>query len=268
VAAALVAISVCPALAQQRVRVSGFNVAYAVPAGWSVAQRKGRVTAFSDGSDRAWIFIVGGSYVSEKEAFAEAVSILEEAKLEDEREVEPMAPRSVGGRRALAGASTATSATGERVTVRVLAIATEHSTGLGVVALGAVARDADLKRVVESVGASLDAQPPVENRQLAARMVGVWTRQQGYNSNSGGGGGYVNEEAHAFDAAGGYRYRRTSVVSVPGAAIDPSVSQGSGSWRAIGSSIVLQTREGRMTVDVQFEGEDVAIVNGVRFVRR
>jgi hypothetical protein len=249
------------------VHVNGFNVAYVAPAGWNVAFDQERVKAFSDPAKTAFLFVFGGSYSSDEVAFADAQTIFSGTNLSDEQEVEPRNRVRVNGRSALSYASTVAKASGERMALRVLVVMTEHGTALGAVTLAPPARAAEMKRLVETVASSLTVQPPAENRALAARIAGVWTRQQGYTSNSGGGGGYTNEETYAFDASGTYRYRSTSVVSIPGAAIDPKVEQGAGTWRAIGSSLVLESDEGRTTIDVKWEG-NVAIVNGTRFIRR
>jgi hypothetical protein len=249
------------------IRVEGFNVAYVAPAGWNVAFDQERVKAFSDPGKTAFLFVFGGSYSSDDVAFTDAQTIFAGTDLSDEQEVEPRNRLRVGGRSGLGYASTVAKASGERMALRVLIVMTEHGTSLGVVALAPPGRAAEMKRLVETVAGSLSVQAPVENRTLAAKIAGVWTRQQGYTSNSGGGGGYTNEETYAFDPSGTYRYRSTSVVSIPGAAIEPKVEQGGGTWSAIGSSLVLANDDGRTTIDVKWEG-NVAIVNGTRFIRR
>jgi hypothetical protein len=253
--------------AGRAVRVDGFNVSYTPPAGWNVQYEQHRVKAFSDPAKAAFLFVFGGSYTSDEAAFADAQSIFSGTNLSDEQEVEPRSQRRVNGRNAISYASTVAKADGERLALRVLVVMTEHGTALGAVTLAPVPRAGEMRQVIEGVAGSLDAQTPVENRQLAARVTGTWTRQQGYNSNTGGGGGFINEEAYAFDASGTYRHRSTSVISIPGAAVEPKVEQSAGTWRAYGSSLVLENEDGRMTVDVQWEG-NVAIVNGTRFIRR
>jgi len=95
---------------------------------------------------------------------------------------------------------------------------------------------------------------------LQSRLTGAWHVQVVYTS-SPTGGGYTNEESWTFTPAGTYAYRKRFSVSLPGAAVTPEERDEAGTWYAIGGALVLQSSEGRLTVDVQFANDKLVLDN-------
>jgi hypothetical protein len=113
-------------------------------------------------------------------------------------------------------------------------------------------------------GAQVAAPEP--DAALRTRLTATWAVQQAYTS-SPTGGGYTNDESWAFAADGTYAYRKRFSVSVPGANVTPEERDESGQWYTVGGALVLVSDEGRLTVDVQFDGEAL-VLDGTRFTKR
>jgi hypothetical protein len=249
-------------------RVDGFGVRYDAPAGWTLSGRDGRIQAWTDAAQRSALVFYAGHFAPLELALGDAQRVLGVPRDEDTQIITPLAPAQFGGRAGMAGSLRVT---GERsVVAHVAVVQLDDSTALGAVAvLEGGASTASLDSAVARVatvlaGASAGASTP--DAALHDRLAATWEVQTAYTS-SPTGGGYTNEESWAFAADGTYAYRKRFSVSVPGANVTPEERDEAGRWYTVGNALVLISEEGRLTVDVQFDGA-LLVLDGTRFNRR
>lgn len=252
-----------PATAQQR--FDGFNLGYAPPAGWTLGERKGRIHVYTDAAQRAVLIVAAGSYSGLDVAFADIATTQSLLARHEDTPFEPPSERMVSGRRVMAAALAGTGNDGQAYVVRGFSTLTAHGTALGAAIIIPRHRDGEARRGLDALLASVADAAPVENRALAARLRGSWRRGSGYGSNSPGGGGMTSEETWTFDGAGRFTMRSTSVVSMPGVAIEPRDERSSGRWAVIGDGLVLERDGMRTTVSVAFDGAAL-LINDVRYL--
>lgn len=259
-----------PSLVAQGVatRIDGFAVSYRAPVEWTLSGREGRIHAWANPTQTAALVLYAGHFSTLELALGDAQRVLGVPRDEDTQIVQPLAPVRFGTRTGMAGALRVK---GERsVLAHVAVVQLNDSTVLGAVAvLEGTANDSALQRVAAHVAATLtgaEGTGALRDTALQSRLTGAWHVQVVHTS-SGTGGGYTNEESWTFAPDGTYAYRKRFSVSVPGAAVTPEERDESGTWYAVGGALVLQSTEGRMTVDVQVE-KDKLTLDGTTFNRR
>jgi len=243
-------------------RVEGFAVTYRAPVGWTLSGREGRIHAWANPTQTAALVMYTGHFSTLALALGDAQRVLGVPRDEDTKIVQPLAPMRFGARAGMAGALRVT---GERaVLAHVAVVQLDDSTVLGAVAiLDGAASDSALLNAATHVASTLTgAQSNAGTRDTAlqSRLTGAWHVQVVYTS-SPTGGGYTNEESWTFTPDGTYAYRKRFSVSLPGAAVTPEARDEAGTWYAIGGALVLQSSEGRLTVDVQFANDKLVLDN-------
>jgi hypothetical protein len=249
-------------------QMPGFGVAYTPPAGWTLSGSDGRIHAWSNGDQTAAIVLYAGHFSPLQLALGDAQRVLGVPRDEDTKVISPLASTSFASHSGLAGSLRVT---GERsVVAHVAVVQLNDSTVLGAVAvLEASVSDADLAEAVRTVAGVLSTatvREPAGDTDLTARLTGAWEVQQVYTS-SPTGGGYTNEESWTFNADGTFAYRKRFSVSVPGGAVTPEERDDAGRWYAVGGALVLNSSEGRLTVDVQFSNGKL-VLDGTTFNKR
>ncbi len=247
---------------------AGFAVTYRAPAGWTLSGREGRIHAWANATQTAALVLYTGHFSSLELALGDAQRVLGVPRDEDTEIVKPLAPVRYGTRAGMAGALRVK---GERsVLAHVAVMQLNDSTVLGAVALlDGAASDSALQSAAAQVSSTLSAAQSEAARRdtaLQSRVTGAWHVQVVHTS-SPTGGGYTNEESWTFSADGTYAYRKRFSVSLPGAAVTPEERDEEGTWYAIGGALVLNSSEGRLTVDVQFTN-DKLVLDGTTFNKR
>ncbi len=256
------------ALPAQGTIIDGFGVRFDAPAGWTLSGRDGRIQAWTDAAQRSVLVVYAGHFAPLELALGDAQRVLGVPRDEDTQIIAPLAPVQFGTRAGMAGSLRVTG--DRRVVAHVAVMQLDDSTALGAVAvLDGEASPAALDSAAAHVSALLrgaSAAAATPDAALRAKLAATWEVQTAYTS-SPTGGGYTNEESWAFAANGTYAYRKRFSVSVPGANVTPEERDENGRWYTVGNALVLINEEGRLTVDVQFDGA-LLVLDGTRFNRR
>lgn len=245
--------------------IDGFAVQYAMPSGWTLSGRQGRIHAWTDAAQRQAVVLYAGHFAPLELALGDAQRVLGVPKDEDTQVIAPLAATRFGARPGMAGSLRVV---GDRsVLAHVAVVQLDDSTALGAVAVleGAAGTSAldSAAAMVATVLTAASSGAASSDAALRAQLTAQWEVQQAYTS-SPTGGGYTNEESWTFRADGTYAYRKRFSVSVPGAAVTPEERDESGRWYTVGGALVLHSDEGRLTVDVQF-AEGALVLDGTRF---
>ncbi len=252
----------------QGTHIDGFGVRYDAPAGWTLSGRDGRIQAWTDAAQRSALVVYAGHFAPLELALGDAQRVLGVPRDEDTQIITPLAPTQFGGRAGMAGSLRVT---GDRkVVAHVAVVQLDDSTALGAVAVleggaSTASLDSAVARVATLLGGA-SAGASVADVMLRTRLTATWEVQTAYAS-SPTGGGYTNDESWSFAIDRTYTYRKRFSVSVPGANVTPEERDESGRWYTVGNALVLINDEGRLTVDVQFDGERL-VLDGTRFNRR
>jgi len=247
---------------------AGFGVTYRAPSGWTLSGGEGRIHAWADPAQTAALVMYTGHFSTLALALGDAQRVLGVPRDEDTHIVKPLASVRFGTRAGMAGALRVK---GERsVLAHVAVVQLDDSTVLGAVALlDGAASDSALQSATVNVASVLTAAQSstgTRDAALQSRLTGEWTVQVVHTS-SPTGGGYTNEESWTFAPAGTYAYRKKFSVSLPGAAVTPEERDEQGTWYTVGGALVLQSSEGRLTIDVQFKN-DKLVLDGTTFNKR
>ncbi len=242
----------------------GWNIRYAVPAGWQLGQNLGRVHVLASTTQAGAIFVATGLYASFEEMVADLSKFYQSMNLQA-MPVEQPSQQTIAGMRALTATYASQDQTGRAVQGRYVAILTPHGTGFGVLGMTTPEQMTQLRATVERVAASVQAQAPQVNQQAVAALAGKWM----YYAGKADGGGSVtgsasrsHEEFVTFDGRGNFAWESSTSVMVAtpsgggaGAAGGASANSDQGSYTVIGSTLVLKGRQGQMAFEVQLQGD-------------
>jgi hypothetical protein len=242
----------------------GWNVRYAVPAGWQLGQNLGRLHVLASTTQAGAIFVATGLYASFEEMVADLSKFYQSMNLQA-MPVEQPSQQTIAGMRALTATYASQDQMGRQVQGRYVALLTPHGTGFGVLGMTTPDQMTQLRATVERLAASVQAQAPQVNQQAVAALAGKWM----YYAGKADGGGAVtgsasrsHEEFVTFDGRGGFAWESSTSVMVTtpdgggaGGAGAANANSDQGTYTVIGSTLVLKGRQGQMAFELQLGGD-------------
>jgi hypothetical protein len=251
--------------AQASRRIAGFGIAYTAPSGWTLAGADGRVEAWGRAGSDGALIVYSGMYSNAQLAVADGAAMLSGAQFRGTPTIlEPLAQRHVGGVNLWTSAMRVQTPSGDLVTLRLLARATDGETMLGVVTLAAPQADNAYRLAAEQVLSTVRPGTPVGDRAASTALAGAWRWQE---SNMSSTGGYVSEEGWDLAQDGTFVHWTTSTVSLAGAAVEPTRTRTTGRWEVMGGALVVRASDGTTTLSLKHRGREANIA-GRRFLRR
>lgn len=255
---------------------AGWNMRYAMPAGWQVGQDLGRVHMLASTTEAGVIFVGTGLYSSFDEMVADLGRLYQSMNLQA-APVEQPREQSLSGMRALTATYQGQDQAGRPVQSRYAAVLTPHQTGFAVLGMTTPEQFAKLAPVVERIAASLQASAPAVNQQAMAALAGKWMFYAGKAdgvTSATGGASRSHEEFVTFDGRGNFAWESSTSVMVTtpsttsgaGTAGGASSNADQGSYVVIGNTLVLKGRQGQMAFQLQMAG-DRFTADGRTYVR-
>lgn len=255
-------------------RFDAWNLGYAVPPGWQLAQQQGRVHSLTPGGPGSIIYVAPGMYQNFDEVAAELPKAFQALNLTGMPIGAPVAS-TIKGLQAMSASYAAQDPTGVPVRVQVTAVLTPHGTGLVVMGLAVATNAAPLGPAVDLVAQGIVVGgPPVVDQRAVAALRGSWIfyagRVTGVTSSTGGSSRSAEENVE-FDGVGRFSYRSSASVSVttPGSAGSASGANGfsdQGTYTVIGSTLIMRGRQGQASYEVQILADRI-IADGKTYLR-
>ncbi|MGH7644675.1 MAG: hypothetical protein ACREMR_03720 [Gemmatimonadales bacterium] len=243
----------------------GWNVRYAVPAGWQLGQNLGRLHVLASTTQAGAIFVATGLYASFDEMVADLSKFYQSMNLQATPAEQP-SQQTIAGMRALTATYASMDQMGRPVQGRYVALLTPHGTGVGVLGMTTPEQMTGLRATVDRLAASVQAQAPQVNQQAVAALAGKWMyyagKAEGVSSVTGGAS-RSHEEFVTFDGRGGFAWESStsvmvttpSVTSGAGAAGGAGANSDQGTYTVIGTTLVLKGRQGQMAFELQLGGD-------------
>ena len=255
-------------------RFDAWNLGYAVPPDWQLAQQQGRVHGLTAGAPGSIIYVAPGLYRDFNDVAAELPKAFQALNLTGMPVGAPVTS-IINGLQAMTATYAAQDPTGVSVRVQVTAVLTPHGTGLVVMGLAVVTNAAPLGPAVDRVARSIvvGGAPVVDQRAVAA-LGGRWIfyagRVTGVTSSTGGSSRSAEENVE-FDGVGRFSFRSSASVSVttPGSAGSASGANGSsdqGTYAVIGTTLILRGQRGQASYEVQILADRI-IADGKTYLR-
>ncbi|MGH9258686.1 MAG: hypothetical protein ACRD08_02135, partial [Acidimicrobiales bacterium] len=151
----------------------GWNVRYAVPAGWQVGRTVGRLHVLGSTTQAGAIFVATGLYGTFEEMVADLSKFYQSMNLQA-MPVEQPSQQTIAGMRALTATYASMDQMGRPVHGRYVAVLTPHGTGFAALGMTTPDQMTQLRATVERLAASVQAQAPQVNRQAVAALAGKW----------------------------------------------------------------------------------------------
>jgi hypothetical protein len=264
VAATLLVRSPDVAVAQPAVaRFEGWNIAYAVPAGWRITQQQGRVHTLSPGTNDMVLYVVPGLYATFDDVAAELPKAFQLLGITGMPTSQPQSS-TVNGMRAMSADYMGQDRMGSPIQSRVMAVLTPHGSGLVVLGFARAGSATQLPSAIDQTIQRIEAAAaPVVNAQAVQALRGKWNlysgRAEGVTGTLGGSSRSFEENVE-FDGAGRFAWSSSASVSVtaPGSAGSASggnASSDQGSYTVIGTTLVVRGRQGMASYEVQILGD-------------
>ncbi len=244
---------------------SGWNVRYAVPAGWQLGQSLGRLHVLASTTQAGAIFVATGLYASFEEMVADLSKFYQSMNLQA-MPVEQPSQQTIAGMRALTAVYASMDQMGRPVHGRYVALLTPHGTGLGVLGMTTPDQMTQLRVTVDRLAANVQAHAPQVNQQAVVALAGKWMYYAGKADGGGavtGGASRSHEEFVTFDGRGSFAWESSTSVMVTtpeysggaGGAGAANANSDQGTYTVIGSTLVLKGRQGQMAFELQLGGD-------------
>jgi hypothetical protein len=255
---------------------AGWNVGYAVPAGWQVAQQTGRVHVLTQAGagPQAGIFVAPGMYGTFNDAAVDLNKGFIALGLSGMPTGQP-APSTINGMSAMSVDYTGQTQMGVPLQARTVGMLTPHGTGLIVLGVAVPQAMAAVAAVVDQLAQSITVSGPAEpNTSAMAALRGRWMYYAGKadgSTSASGGSSRSYEEFVEFDGAGQFSYQSSSSVMVTtpgytGSAGGAQSGSDAGTYLIVGSTLVLRGRQGQASFELQILPDRV-IADGKTYIR-
>ena len=242
----------------------GWNVQYAMPAGWQAGQRFGRLHVLASTTQAGAIFVATGLYSSFEEMVADLGRFYQSMNLQGTPVDQPQ-QQAIAGMRGLTATYASRDQMGRQVLGRYTAVLTPHGTGFAVLGMTTPEQMDQLRRTVDEVAASVQAQAPQVNQQAVAALAGKWMYYAGKAdgvTSATGGASRSHEEFVTFDGRGNYAWESSTSVMVTtpdgggaGSAGAANANSDQGTYTVIGTTLVTKGRQGQMSFELQLSGD-------------
>jgi len=258
-----------------------WNASYSAPAGWQLIHKTGNVHAYSDGSNEAIIIVGVGLYESTAEirtAIDQLVpGIFKTYGLRGNASGRPQTTR-LHGKQAFIANYSASDKLFRPYKARSSSMLSGKGTAIGVFAMAANARYSKTISLADKILASAKMSAPQDNKRLMAAVAGSWTYYDGSSTSSIAGSGYTArsyQETVWFDGRGNYRWSSSAHASANGRVTNSGTSRGAsgfsdnklqGTYRIIGSSLIVKSRHGQQVYEIEVRG-DAIISNGRYYIK-
>ncbi len=254
--------------------IEHWNISYALPAGWQLAQQVGRLHTLSAGSQGAAVYVAAGMYQSFNDVGGDLSKGFTALGLSGMPMGQPV-PSTIQGMQAMTATYAGQNQMGMPFQARAVAVLTTHGTGLVVTGIAAQQEMARVGHAVDAVAQSIAVGgPPQPNPQAIAALRGRWMyyagRAQGVTSATGGAS-RSHEEFVEFDGQGTYSYQSSSSVSVTtpgltGNAGGAQASNDAGTYTVIGNTLIVRGRSGQFSYDLQLLPDRI-VADGRTYLR-
>lgn len=245
-------------------RIDGFNVAYPIPAGWSVMRQLEHTDVLGSHTHAGILLVTPGLWRSAEQALADAQQFLAQQQLQGRA---AGAPERLAGRLSgLAVTYEAAGNLGQPLQARLIGLAGSQGTGLVVLAVTTPAQFAGLRETAERLAAGAEAGAPRTNAQAVAALAGKWTAYAGGHDPARyrrTGSMHAHNETLWLDGRGGYAYHSSGYVSAGPTGSDYGTrtfeTKDQGTYTVLGQDTLVLTGQ-RGTFVVRFVVKGGAIV--------
>jgi hypothetical protein len=251
-----------------------WNIGYAVPSGWQLAQQQGRVHGLTPATPGAAVYVAPGLYRSFDEVAAELPKAFQALGIVGMPTGQPTSS-TVKGMPAMSATYGAQAQNGMVLQVRVTAVLTPQGSGMVVMGLAPPAGAEQMAAAVEQVAQSIVVRgAPVPDPRAMAALRGKWIFYSGKATGVttlSGGSSRSYEETVEFDGTGRFAWQSSATVSVTAPGEGASGSGGNatadqGSYTVIGSTLVVRGRQGFASYEIQILGDRI-IADGRTYLR-
>ncbi|MDH5234233.1 MAG: hypothetical protein OEW77_04685 [Gemmatimonadota bacterium] len=251
-----------------------WNIGYAIPSGWQLAQQQGRVHGLTPVTPGAALYVVPGLYRTFDEVAAELPKAFQALGLTGMPTSAPAAS-TVKGLQAMGATYGAQAQNGMVLQVRVMAVLTAHGSGMVVLGLAPPQGAAAMSSAVEQVAQSIEVRgAPVPDQRAIAALRGKWILYEGKATgvtSPSGGSSRSYEETVEFDGTGRFAFQSSASVSVTapgmgGTAGGANASSDQGSYTVVGSTLVVRGQQGMSSYEIQILGDRI-IADGRTYLR-
>ena len=278
----IILISFGVGLLNAQTRFKDWNASYNAPAGWQLIHQTGNVHPYSDGSQQAIIIVGVGLYESTSEirnALPQLVQgIFQTYNMRGSASGQAQNTK-LHGKSALVANYTATDQFFRQYKARSTSLISGKGTAVGVFVLAAKERYKNDETRADKILKSVKMSTPQDNQQMMSAVAGSWTYYDGKSTSSIAGSGYTSrsyQETVWFDGRGNYRWSSNGQVSASGretisgtssSASGFSANNVQGTYRIIGSTLIVKTNQGRQfAYEIEVRGGAI-ISNGRYYIR-
>ncbi len=263
-----------PAARGQRQTIDHWNLSYAMPSGWQLAQQVGRLHTLSAGGQGAAIYVAAGMYQNFNDVGTDLSKGFTALGLTGMPMGQPT-PSTIQGMQAMTADYMGQNQMGMPFQARAVAVLTAHGTGLVVTGIAPQQQMGQVGPAVDAIAQTLRViGPPQPNRQAIAALRGRWMyyagRAQGVTSATGGAS-RSHEEFVEFDGQGNFTYQSSSSVSVTtpgltGNAGGAQATSDAGTYTVIGNTLIVRGRSGQSSFDLQMAADRI-VADGRTYLR-
>jgi hypothetical protein len=263
-----------PALrGQSPARFDSWNLGYAIPAGWQLAQQIGRVHGLMSGSG-AVIYVAPGMYGSFTDVATDVAKGFQALGLTGVPMGQPTSS-TIKGLQAMTVTYAGQNQMGTPLQSRITAVLTPHGTGLVVTGIAAMQLMDQVGAAVDQIAQSIDVRgAPQPNPQAVAALRGRWMLYSGRASGTTsamGGSSRSYEETVEFDGAGRFAWQSSASVMVTtpgytGSAGGANASSDQGTYTVIGTTLVARGQQGQASFEIQILADRI-IADGKTYLR-
>lgn len=252
-------------------RAAAWNLRYDAPQGWR-AQEMGAITVYGSPDTSRAVFVGRAMFASFDEALATTAMLAQSVGLQTTGVSQPPTETMVAGLRATTASYVGYNAAGLPSEGRMMVLFTPHGTSLTLFGVSGPEAAAEVRAVVDRIGASVRAGAPALDAAAAQALAGRWVYSDGSFNRSRTSTSNRGVEATLLMDGQGFQFSSNSWVSVDvrrtpagespvdlGGAESSRSTQDAGRYAVIGREVVFRGSRGQLVMPFSLQGGTLTI---------